>query len=238
MKCGVLVRTSYGLLQSRQNIIMLIACTVIAHIAALSKKLHIIKVHGELFTVIICRKYAKLHCIYWLSYITATAPCDMLQHTIFKTQFQSQLISHKLKSTLYCRQDLLRSQRLELKHSWTANYSIVHIKIRIFSGRSDKSYLAVFNVFKKRLLLFFVKILYLVKIKQDTINTAECLSFCNYLLDISNRSTCAVKLMHSHISIICYHSCDRSFANTWRTIKNHIRYFTAFDNTPERFIFA
>ena len=59
---------------------------------------------------------------------------------------------------------ILGGDRFELEHAAPAEQGVVYIEVRILSRAGYKRYLAVFGVFKQRLLLFFIKVLYLVEI--------------------------------------------------------------------------
>ena len=55
---------------------------------------------------------------------------------------------------------------LEFKQRRARDYCVIDVKMRIFGGGRDERYSAVLYVFKQRLLLFAVEILYLVDVEQ------------------------------------------------------------------------
>ena len=67
------IGASYRLLQCRQDIIMLVAVTVVAHIAALGKRPCGLQPDGEVLTVIFGAQAAKLDSVHRLSDIAAAA---------------------------------------------------------------------------------------------------------------------------------------------------------------------
>ena len=182
---------------------MLVAASVIAHVAALgelSDKLH---ANGKVLAVIIGTEAAKLDGVHRLSYIAAAAVCDMLDHAVFKHQLSAKLLRHKLKGTSDRRLNIIRLDGLELKHSAAADYRIVHIKVRVLGRRGNERYAPVLDELKKRLLLFFIQILYLVEVKKNAVDAAERLGLCDYLLDIGYRRRCSVELVQLHIGASC-----------------------------------
>ena len=130
----------------------------------------------------------------------------------------------------------MRLNRLELKHRASADYRIVNVKIRILRRRCDKRDPAVLNEFQKRLLLLFVQVLYLVKVKQYPVYAAESLRLSDYLLDVRDRSGRAVELVQLHIRAACDKPCDSGLAHSRRTVKNHIWYAPALDYPAQRHI--
>ena len=161
----------------------------------------------------------------------------MLDNAVFKLKLSAQLVSHKLKCPSDRRTYLGLLDRLELEHRTAAYYRIVDIKIRIFRSRCDKGYAAVLDIFKQRLLLFFVKVLYLVKIKQYAVEPAKGLCLCDYLFDIGYRRRCAVELVQLHIGRTGDKPCKRCLADARGTVEYHIGYALAFDYPAKRHIF-
>ena len=62
---------------------------------------------------------------------------------------------------------------LKLKYGAAAQQCSVNVKIGVFGRGGNKGYTAVFGVFEEGLLLLFVKILYFVKIKQNSVRSGN-----------------------------------------------------------------
>ena len=112
MKRRIFIRASYRLLQPRQNIIMMIAVTVVVHTALLRKQLCGFHRHR----IALARKTAKLYRIRRLSHIAAAAVSNMAYNAFLKRELRVHLLAHKPESTFHRRKYILRRHLLEFKH--------------------------------------------------------------------------------------------------------------------------
>gem|GEM_PF-5152629 len=114
-------------------------------------------------------KNAQLADIERLSHIAAALFGNIFAQTVFDIELFACFLTHEPEGALYSGKGVLGRDAFELKHGAAAEKRGIDVKIGVFGGGGYKSYIAVFNILQKGLLLLFIEVLYLVKIQKQAV---------------------------------------------------------------------
>ena len=98
--------------------------------------------------------------------------------------------------------------------------------MRIFGSACNQRNFAVFDIFQKRLLLFFIKILNFVEIKQNSAGVT--VDFIRNIAHVFQRRGGCVKLEKRPVRRVCANVRNGGFSRSRRAVENHIRDFSRF----------
>ncbi len=94
--------------------------------------------------------------------------------------------------------------------------------MRVFGGGCDKRDAAVLDIFKQRLLLLAVEILYLIKVQKNSASAENIVGLCHNILDVGKRCRGGIKTVKSHIGSLGYYGGGGGLARAGRTVEYHI----------------
>ena len=230
---SVFIAATNGLLQGGQDIVMLVAVTVIAVVASLGEGFGFIKGYDRFGAVIFCAEKAQLTDAHRFADISAAATGDMLTDALFRLYLHSRFVGEDTECPFHCGDNVLGGDGLELEHRTSAENGVIDVKIGVLGGGGDKGYLAVFNIFKEGLLLLFVEILYLVEVQKDAVHSVNCACVGDNIPDVGCSCGGAIELMELHSRIFCNYPCNGGFSYSRGTVKYHIGDIAAVDYAPE-----
>ena len=220
-------------MQGGQQIIVLVVVTVIAHVAALGELLRQFAGDSDAVLRLFAGEHDQLHSVQCLAHIAAAAPCDPAADTLCQMQRCAKLLLHQTEAACHRTLQLLRRNRLELKHRGTADEGIVDGEMGVLCGGGDEGNLSVFHVLQKQLLLFLVEILDFVQIEQDAVHAGERPHLCHHIPDVCGRRRGTVQLVECHGGAVGDDACHGGFSHAGGTIEDHVGDFPALNDSPQ-----
>ena len=195
MNGGIGVGASNGLLQRRQQVIVVIPLPVRPQGAFLGDRLGILQRQGEQTALGNPGGEQHLHRIHGLAQVTAASAGNVFQCARLRLCCQAGALLHVGNRPLHRLQGGRCRNLLELKHGGAAEDGVEHIKVGIFRGGGNQGYFPVFNVFQQGLLLLFIKGLNLVQIQQHPVGCHKGVQLGHNLFDVSSGSCGGIKLI-------------------------------------------
>ena len=238
MHGGVRVGAADGFHECRKIVIVIVSGFVIAHGRALR---HLLRVgHGEPDHAVFGPRgrVEEFDGVERLADIAAAGLRDVLLHAGFRQDGHAvarfEIIERPADRALR----LVLLHGLEFKHRRARQDGVIDIKIRIFRrGRNERD-LAVFDVFQQRLLLLFIEILDLVQIQQHAVRRKERVELSVDLLDVGRGRGRRVELAQLSLRFLRDQVRNGRLARAGRTVEDHVRHRTAFNDPAQQPVFS
>ena len=212
---------------------MLVVVPVIAHIAALGELLRQLAGDDNAILCLFAGEDDQLHGVQCLAHIAAAAPCDPAANVLCQMQRCAKLLLHQMEATCYRTLQLLRRDRLELKHRGTADEGIVDGEIGVLRGGGDEGDLSVFHVLQEQLLLFLVEILDFVQIEQDAVHAGERPHLRHHIPNVCGRRRGAVQLVERHGGAVSDDACHGGLSHAGGAVEDHVGDFPTLNDSPQ-----
>ena len=233
MAGSIRVRAPDGLLQSRQQVIVVIPVPVGPQGTLLGHSFGIRQGQGQLVPLRDSGGEQHLHRVHSLAQIAAAASRNILQSTFLGNRRQSRALLHKGHRPLYRLQCRLGVDLLEFKHRGPAQNRVEHIEVRILRGGGNEGDFAVFDVLQEGLLLLFVEGLNLVQIQQHPVRGHEGVQLGHDLLDVSRGGGGGIQLEQGPVGLLRNDVGNGGLSGAAGAVEDHVGDLPGVDEPPQ-----
>ena len=236
MHGGVRVGTPHALLKGGEQIVIFVALFIVVRAGfgtdlprAVYRQLPVFSRarHGG-------TQYAHFADVQRLAHIAAGSFGNVCGQALFYIIGFAALLLQQPEGALHGGQRIRGAHVFELKHRGAAQHGGIDIKIRVLGGGGDQGDISVFNVLQQALLLFFVKILYLVQIQQQPVRGGDGAELGDHVLHVAQRSAGAVEDVQALVGLVCDHPCHRGLAGARGAVEDQVRDLAGFYDVAQR----
>ncbi len=182
----VWVTASDGLLQSGQDVIVVVSVPIIAEGRLLSHQFGVLQGHRHHAVHLLASGTEQLRPVDGLAHIAAAGGGQVIPHIIRCLDGHAVALLQQPEGTVYRRSNLLGRDRFELKDGGAGEDGIENGEVGVLRGGSDDGDLAVLHELQQGLLLLFIEILDLIQVEQHPVGRQQGVNISDDLPNVRN----------------------------------------------------
>ena len=207
---------------------------VVAHGRLLGGRFGVLQADKEFSLLLLSSRGQKLKGVHSLADISAAGGGNVLPHPVLQDQSPVQPPVEDLHPPVHGGQGVLGGDLFELKDSGPGQHRPEHIEEGILRSGGDQGDLPVLHKLQQRLLLFLVKVLDLVQVKQNSFRGQQGPDVGDNVLDIADGGGGSVEPVEGAVGALGDDVGHRGLSRARGAVEDQVGHVAAFDDPAQQ----